>query len=148
MKLQSSLDLGVIGNAAVAALVDKSARLVWMCAPRMDGDPVFCRLLKGEGDDAAGGEWSISIDDCVAAEQTYIRNTAILETILTDRDGNRLRIRDFAPRFKRAGRIFRPVTIVRNAAWGQRGTNGSAETRPTHSKHRTLRPKAWSLRRD
>jgi GH15 family glucan-1,4-alpha-glucosidase len=113
MRLQSSLDLGVIGNAAVAALIDRSARLVWMCAPRMDGDPVFCRLLRGEEENAAGGEWSIMIDDWVASEQTYLRNTAILETILTDRHGNQLRIRDFAPRFKRAGRIFRPVSIVR-----------------------------------
>jgi GH15 family glucan-1,4-alpha-glucosidase len=112
MKLQS-LDLGVIGNAAVAALIDSSAKLVWMCAPRMDGDPVFCRLLKGEGREGTGGEWSITIDDCVATEQSYVRNTAILETILSDKDGNRLRIRDFAPRYKRAGRIFRPVAITR-----------------------------------
>lgn len=113
MTQQSSLDLGVIGNAAVAALIDRNARLVWMCMPRMDGDPVFCRLLKGEGDQAGRGEWSISIDDCVSTEQAYLRNTAILETTLIDRDGNRLRIRDFAPRFKRAGRIFRPVAVTR-----------------------------------
>ncbi len=37
----------MIGSAEVAALIDKNARLVWMCMPRMDGDPVFCRLLKG-----------------------------------------------------------------------------------------------------
>lgn len=113
MTQQSSLDLGVIGNAAVAALIDRNARLVWMCMPRMDGDPVFCRLLKGEGDEAGRGEWSISIDDCVSTEQAYLRNTAILETTLTDKDGNTLRIRDFAPRYKRAGRIFRPVAITR-----------------------------------
>lgn len=112
MKHQSSLDLGVIGNAAVAALIDRSARLVWMCTSRMDGDPVFCRLLKGN-DDAASGAWSMMIDDCVATEQAYLRSTAILDTTLVDRDGNRLRIRDFAPRFKRAGRIFRPLAIVR-----------------------------------
>lgn len=112
MKHQSSLDLGVIGNAAVAALIDRSARLVWMCTSRMDGDPVFCRLLKGN-DDAESGAWSMMIDDCVATEQAYLRSTAILDTTLVDRDGNRLRIRDFAPRFKRAGRIFRPLAIVR-----------------------------------
>ncbi|MGO4841901.1 glycoside hydrolase family 15 protein, partial [Rhizobiaceae sp. 2RAB30] len=49
----------------------------------------------------------------VSTEQAYLRNTAILETTLTDKDGNRLRIRDFAPRFKRAGRIFRPVAVTR-----------------------------------
>lgn len=114
MRLQPSLDLGVIGNAAVAALIDRSARLLWMCAPRMDGDPVFCGLLRGEEDDSAPrGEWSITIDDFLSSEQAYLRNTAILETILSDKHGNRLRIRDFAPRYKRAGRIFRPVSVVR-----------------------------------
>ncbi|BCH26064.1 glucoamylase [Mesorhizobium sp. L-8-10] len=113
MTQPSSLDLGVIGNAAVAALIDRDARLIWMCTPRMDGDPIFCRLLKGEGDEAAGGAWSITIDDCVSSQQAYLRNTAILETTLTDKDGNTLRIRDFAPRFKRAGRIFRPVAVTR-----------------------------------
>lgn len=109
-----SLDLGVIGNAAVAALVDRRARLVWMCAPRMDGDPVFCRLLKADPEpEAEAGDWSISIENLASATQAYVRNTAILETILTDRDGNSLRIRDFAPRFKSAGRIFRPLTIIR-----------------------------------
>ena len=33
--------------------------------------------------------------------------------MLSDHDGNRLRVTDFAPRFKAAGRIFRPQTIVR-----------------------------------
>lgn len=106
-----SLDLGVIGNASAAALIDRDASIVWMCAPRMDGDPIFCRLLDGvEGE---GGDWSIAIEDFADSEQRYLRNTAILETVLSDRDGNRLRVTDFAPRFKAAGRIFRPQTIVR-----------------------------------
>ncbi len=112
--LLPSLDLGVIGNAAAAALVDRNASIVWMCAPRMDGDPVFCRLLDGQ---AAGQEeegcWSIAMDDAVECRQSYLRNTAVLETVQADGDGNRLRITDFAPRFKARGRIFRPLTIVR-----------------------------------
>jgi pentatricopeptide repeat protein len=106
-----SLDLGVIGNASAAALIDREATIVWMCAPRMDGDPVFCRLLDGPG--SRGGDWSIACEGQAAVEQRYLRNTAILETLLTDRDGNRLRVTDFAPRFKAAGRIFRPRTVVR-----------------------------------
>lgn len=115
MSAAMSLDLGVIGNAAVAALIDRDARLVWMCAPRMDGDPVFCRLLQADPEPSAeaGGDWSIGIENVASSTQSYIRNTAILETILTDGDGNSLRIRDFAPRFKSAGRIFRPLTIIR-----------------------------------
>lgn len=107
-----SVDLGVIGNASAAALIDRNASIVWMCAPRMDGDPVFCSLL-GQDDEAAGGQWSIQLKNPSASEQHYLRNTAILETVLTDRDGNRLRVTDFAPRFKASGRIFRPQTIVR-----------------------------------
>ena len=106
-----SLDLGVIGNASAAALIDKDASIIWMCAPRMDGDPIFCRLLGGTANE--GGDWAIGIENQIASEQRYLRNTAILETILTDEHGNRLRIVDFAPRFKAAGRIFRPQSIVR-----------------------------------
>ena len=36
-----SIDLGVIGNCEVAALVDADASIVWGCLPRLDGDPVF-----------------------------------------------------------------------------------------------------------
>jgi hypothetical protein len=43
----TSLDLGVIGNSNVAALIDRGGRVVWMSWPRIDGDPVFCSLLDG-----------------------------------------------------------------------------------------------------
>ena len=49
----SSLDLGLIGNGRIGALINGSAEIVWSCLPRFDGDPVFCSLLKdhhaGEG---------------------------------------------------------------------------------------------------
>ncbi|MCO5163041.1 MAG: glycoside hydrolase family 15 protein [Mesorhizobium sp.] len=110
-----SLDLGVIGNAAAAALIDRNARLVWMCAPRMDGDPVFCRLLGGDNVPPADerGDWTFAIENHADSRQSYLRNTAILETILRDENGNALRITDFAPRFKSGGRLFRPLTIIR-----------------------------------
>ena len=110
-----SLDLGVIGNAAAAALIDRDARLVWMCAPRMDGDPVFCRLLGGDNVPPAEvrGDWTFAIEKHADSSQSYLRNTAILETILWDESGNALRITDFAPRFKSEGRLFRPLTVVR-----------------------------------
>jgi hypothetical protein len=37
----SSLDLAVIGNSSVAALVDRQARIVFASLPRLDSDPVF-----------------------------------------------------------------------------------------------------------
>lgn len=111
-RVQQSLDLGVIGNAALAALIDRNATIAWMCAPRMDGDPVFCSLLQ-PGEDERDGAWSIALDNQQGAGQQYLRNTAILETILSDRSGNQARITDFAPRFKQAGRMFRGRTLVR-----------------------------------
>ena len=44
----ADLNLAVIGNSIVAALVDRRARIVWYCLPRFDGDPVFSSLLDGD----------------------------------------------------------------------------------------------------
>ena len=103
----STLELGIIGNGTVAALIDPSASIQWLCLPRLDGEPVFNSLLGG------GGEFSVTLADQVSAEQTYIRNTAIVETVLKSADGSAIRITDFAPRFYDRGRVFRPASIVR-----------------------------------
>ena len=49
-----TLDLGVIGNCSIAALVDFRARILWSCFPRFDGDPTFCALVNSpsEGEEA------------------------------------------------------------------------------------------------
>ena len=44
--------------------------------------------------------------------QRYLPNTAILETIVEGTSGT-MRIVDFAPRFRRFGRMFRPPMLVR-----------------------------------
>jgi GH15 family glucan-1,4-alpha-glucosidase len=105
------LNLGVIGNSVVAALVDRSARIVWHCAPRLDGDPVFCDLLqpKSEGD----GVFAIELRELASTTQQYIENTAVLVTTLTDRHGGVIRITDFCPRFKQHDRTFRPAMLFR-----------------------------------
>ncbi|RWR04873.1 glycoside hydrolase family 15 protein [Paenirhodobacter populi] len=109
--VKQSLDLGVIGNSAIAALIDETGGLNWMCIPRMDGDPVFCGLLDPGEDET--GVWRFSIANQTEATQRYQRNTAVLETVLTDAEGNRAKIIDFAPRFRMNGRVFRGATIVR-----------------------------------
>jgi GH15 family glucan-1,4-alpha-glucosidase len=106
-----NLQLGVVGNCAVAALVDQTGSIVWFCYPRLDGDPVLCALLDARPHPE--GTFAIELAGQVASEQTYRRNTPILETVLTDHENNALRIIDFAPRFKRFGRFFRPGTLVR-----------------------------------
>ena len=107
------LDLGVVGNCEVAGLVDRLGRLVWACLPRLDGDPAFNALLKTEGGDARTGVFAVDLQGQAAASRRYLRNSAVLETILRDDHGNVARIVDFCPRFRRLGRIFRPMMFIR-----------------------------------
>jgi GH15 family glucan-1,4-alpha-glucosidase len=108
------LDLWPIGNCQVSALVDSRAGMVWGCAPAVDGDPLFCSLLEPKGESAQPlGEWRISLENQVAVEQRYLRNTPILASRLIDVDGNSADVFDFCPRFERAGRMYRPVAFVR-----------------------------------
>ena len=106
----SNLDLALIGNCTIGALVDARANITWGCFPRFDGDPVFCSLLK-EADDY--GFFAIELADCERTEQYYLENTAILVTRLYDRHGGAIEITDFAPRFGQYGRMFRPMMLVR-----------------------------------
>src|SRR6056297_2763479 len=103
----SNLELGLIGNCAISALIDNQARVVWACMPRFDADPVFNSLLGGDG------VFEISLEGLASSEQAYIGNTAALRTVLRDQSGNTLEIVDFAPRFQSRGRTFRPQQLVR-----------------------------------
>ena len=109
----SNLDLALIGNSSIAALIDAQGALVWCCMPRFDGDAVFCSLLREGQDDQAFGFFAIELADFARAEQDYVEHTAIVSTRLHDRHGNVLEIVDFAPRFNQYGRMFCPMTLVR-----------------------------------
>jgi GH15 family glucan-1,4-alpha-glucosidase len=109
----NDLNLAVIGNSAIAALVDRWARIVWCCFPRFDGDPIFCSLLEVADDPTGAGLFDIELTNLVSAKQEYVRNTAILVTTLTDDAGAMVQITDLAPRFKHYGRLFRPTILVR-----------------------------------
>ncbi|HYM36342.1 MAG TPA: glycoside hydrolase family 15 protein [Steroidobacteraceae bacterium] len=108
-----TLELGVIGNCQVSALVDMFGRYVWACLPRLDGDPVFCSLLRQDTPGDEHGLFAIELTGEVRVEQVYERNTAILITTLMNSEGARVRITDFCPRFRQYGRNFRPVMIIR-----------------------------------
>ncbi|MBN9081849.1 MAG: glucoamylase [Rhizobiales bacterium 62-17] len=108
-----SLDLAVIGNCSIATMIDKRARMVWSCFPRLDGDPVFCNLLMGNDADQQGGMFEIELVGGVSCTQSYIENTAVLVTVLSDAVGNSLEITDYAPRFMQFDRIYRPPMVVR-----------------------------------
>ena len=109
----SSLDLGLIGNCSIGALVDRYGNFVWACMPRFDSEPVFDNLLKNEPVLSGDGIFAIELLDFERAEQRYIDDTAILRTCLYDKHGGGIEIVDFAPRFKQFGRMFRPVMLVR-----------------------------------
>jgi GH15 family glucan-1,4-alpha-glucosidase len=106
------LDLALVGNCNVAALIDRSAQIVWYCLPRFDGDPVFHKLLGSPVARSSDGAFSVALEGLQETEQTYIENTAIVRTVLKGSTGV-VEIIDFAPRYESRGRAYRPQTLVR-----------------------------------
>jgi GH15 family glucan-1,4-alpha-glucosidase len=108
-----SLDLGLIGNCSISALIDRNARIVWCCLPRFDGDPIFHALLgHSPGMHPDDGSFSIEIENQTGSTQSYIPNTAILKTTLHGETGS-IEVLDFCPRFYSRGRAFRPQMLIR-----------------------------------
>src|SRR3972149_854372 len=110
----SSLDLALIGNCQIGALIDPQGELVWCCLPRFDGDPVFCSLLQEHAPGAGHGYCAVERVDQASAEQSYLPNSAVLVTRLTDARGGVVELTDFAPRFRQYGRMFMPMMLVRH----------------------------------
>ena len=104
------VDLAVVGNGRVAALINNHGQMVWWCFPRFDSDPVFSRLLAG---DEEKGFCDVLLDRQVQAQSYYERNTAIVTTILTAEDGAQVKITDFAPRLRNFDRLLRPPQLMR-----------------------------------
>ncbi|HEY5612380.1 MAG TPA: glycoside hydrolase family 15 protein, partial [Lysobacter sp.] len=112
--MTASLDLGVIGNGSIAALLDGRGRVVWGCIPAFDGDPTFCALLSPT--EHEGGDYAIELEDLVSAEQGYVLNTAVLRTVLRDSHGGAIEVTDFAPRWKQHNRFYHPVMLLRRVS--------------------------------
>jgi GH15 family glucan-1,4-alpha-glucosidase len=108
----SNLNIGIIGNCGIAALIDNKASIVWCCLPRFDKDAVFHSLLGSPKEAPGEGIFSITLDDFVSSEQSYVPNTAVLKTTLHGRSGS-VQVIDFVPRFYWRDRAFRPQMIVR-----------------------------------
>jgi GH15 family glucan-1,4-alpha-glucosidase len=156
--IRPNLELGVIGNCEVAALVDEKASIVWGCLPALDGDPAFCALLTDDTGEGASGVFAVDLRDATTWRQRYLRNTAILETVVHDAHGNALRIVDFCPRYRSRGRIFRPMMFVRiieplqgrpvvRVRLRPRCDYGASQPRMTRgSHHLAFHSGAWSAR--
>lgn len=108
--MTASLELGLIGNCAINALIDREGTIVWACFPRFDGDPVFSLLLDTGGE---RGFFAVEMKGVTRREQAYASNTAVLVTRLWTDAGQGVEITDFAPRFENIGRMFRPQQLVR-----------------------------------
>ncbi len=113
--MTQSLDLFPIGNCAASGLIDRAGRLVWACVPRVDGDPVFSALLSADPEEHADaqGYWAVELEDQVSVRQSYLRNTPIVVTEITDKSGAVAQVIDFCPRYRQFGRVYRPVAFIR-----------------------------------
>lgn len=113
--MTQSLDLFPIGNCAASGLIDRAGRLVWACVPRVDGDPVFSALLNADPEEHADaqGYWAVELEDQVSVRQSYLRNTPIVVTEITDKSGAVAQVIDFCPRYRQFGRVYRPVAFIR-----------------------------------
>jgi GH15 family glucan-1,4-alpha-glucosidase len=112
MTVESTLDIGIVGNGSVSALIDGAGRIVWCCLPSFNGDPTFCSLLSPKLDQH--GMFDVVLDGGATTVQHYIENTAVLVTRIAGSDGSAIEITDFAPRYKKHGRIFHPMGLVRS----------------------------------
>ncbi len=109
----TSLDLALVGNGAIGALIDAQGTVVWCCFPRFDGDPVFGSLLADESNSERAGLFAIELVGVVRIEQQYATDAAILVTRCYDKKGGGIEITDFCPRFEENGDLFRPTLLVR-----------------------------------
>ncbi len=110
----NDLNLALIGNCSIGALINANGEIVWGCFPRFDGDALFCALLQGKRQPEDPGIWGIELLDQTRVEQEYVADTPVLVTRLYDQHGGVVELTDFAPRFQQNGRIFCPMMIVRN----------------------------------
>lgn len=111
---EKDLDLAVIGNCAYSALIDRNGQIVWSCFPRLDGDPIFCSLVKRTTLATSDvGFFDLKLDLFAKSKQHYLKNSAVLSTTLEDERGASLEIIDFIPRFEFQEREFRPYMLIR-----------------------------------
>ena len=69
-------DHGLIGDGSTAALVGRDGAISWMCAPRFDSPPLFCRIL----DARRGGAFTVAPEGLIESRQFYEPDTAVLVT--------------------------------------------------------------------
>ncbi len=76
-------DHGLIGDGTTAALVGKDGAISWLCLPRFDSPPVFCRLL----DKSRGGAFALVPEEFIESRQFYEADSAVLVTEMLTKSG-------------------------------------------------------------
>ena len=88
--------------------------IVWGCFPRFDSDPAFCSLLREHVSDDDYGFYRDRPGAISNAPSRRISRTRRCSSRgCIDRDGGCVEITDCAPRFMQHGRMFCPMTLVR-----------------------------------
>ena len=76
-------DHGLIGDGTTAALVGRDGAISWLCVPRFDSPPLFCRIL----DAKQGGAFTVTPEELMEARQFYEPDSGVLVTELRSRSG-------------------------------------------------------------
>jgi GH15 family glucan-1,4-alpha-glucosidase len=102
-------DYGIIGNLETCALVGRDGSIDWLCLPYLESPSVFADLLDAD----KGGHLSIRPVTKYESEQSYVKNTNILQTFFTTPLGNAV-LTDFMPLKTKGGThsvsaVFRKV---------------------------------------
>lgn len=85
-------DYAIIGDCHGAALVSREGSIDWCSLLRLDGDPVFFRLL----DARSGGAWEVRPRGTRRTSREYLHGTNVLRTVFETATG-RLEVTDFMP---------------------------------------------------
>jgi GH15 family glucan-1,4-alpha-glucosidase len=85
-------DYALIGDCHGAALVSRGGSIDWCSLLRLDGDPVFFRIL----DARHGGFWDVVPRGLKSTSRTYISGTNVLRTVFETESGM-LAVSDFMP---------------------------------------------------
>ncbi len=84
-------DYALIGDCHTVALVGRDASIDWWCPARFDAPSVFARIL-----DPDGGHCAIRLDHQRASSRSYVPDTNVLTTVLSNDDGD-LEVTDCMP---------------------------------------------------
>jgi GH15 family glucan-1,4-alpha-glucosidase len=76
-------DHGLIGDGATTALVGRDGAISWMCVPRFDSTPLFCRILDAQ----RGGAFTVVPEAMTESRQYYEPETAVLVTEMRNSTG-------------------------------------------------------------